>query len=129
MNGIYNWFVLNNIFGDNFSLNGSQVCNMKSTALDGRLSVDFVTVQKVINPSPRWKEWNEIYIKLDFFGVNEVHTKITDENFVITDFSIKIDSGRYILNIRSEKGSFIKAEFSTGGLVQNVKPIPMDSDF
>lgn len=128
MNGIYNWFVLNNIFGDNFSLNGSQVCNMKSTPFDGRLSIDIVTVQKVINPSPRWKEWNEIYIGLDFFDVNEIHTKITYENFIITDFSIEPYNKRYILNIRSEKNGFIKA-VSTGGIVQNVRPMPMDSDF
>lgn len=128
MNGIYNWFVLNNIFGDNFSLNGSQVCNMKSTPFDGRLSIDIVTVQKVINPSPRWKEWNEIYIGFDFFDVNEIHTKITYENFIITDFSIEPYNKRYILNIRSEKNGFIKA-VSTGGIVQNVRPMPMDSDF
>lgn len=108
MNGIYNWFALDNIFGDNFSLKGSQVCNMKSTPFDGRLSVDFITIQKVINPSPRWKEWNEIYIRLDF--------------------STEPYNQKYILNIRSEKNSFIKA-VSTGGIVQNVRPMPMDSDF
>lgn len=128
MNGIYNWFVLDNIFGDNFSLKGSQVYNMKSTPFDGRLSVDFITVQKVITPSPRWKEWNEIYIRLDFFDVNEIQTKITDENFIITDFSTEPYNQKYILNIRSEKNSFIKA-VSTGGIVQNVRPMPMDSDF
>lgn len=128
MNGIYNWFVLNNIFGDNFSLNGSQVCNMKSTPFDGRLSIDIVTVQKVINPSPRWKEWNKIYIGLDFFDVNEIHTKITYENFIIADLSIEPYNKRYILNIRSEKNGFIRA-VSTGGIVQNVRPMLMDSDF
>lgn len=129
MNGIDNWFILNNIFGNNFSLIGTWIDNIRSTPLDGRLTIDFITENEVINPSPRWKKWDKIYITLDVFGVCEIHTKITDENFIVTDFSIKQCNERYILDIYGKNNSFIKAEFAAGGLIQNVKPIITDSDF
>lgn len=85
--------------------------------------MDIITDHDVKKPSPRWTEWKRICVRLDFFGVREMHTKTVSDKFIVREFVIKSNKDSYSMKVVSENGDFIIAEFGTGGLVQNIKPL------
>ncbi len=120
---IYNCFVLYDIFGDDFNFISSEIDCIRSETFAGRLSMDIITDHDVKKPSPRWTKWERICVRLDFFGVREMHTKIVSDKFVVREFVINSNKDLYSMKVVSENGDFIIAEFGTGGLVQNIKPL------
>lgn len=123
MESIYNCFVLYDTFGDDFNFIGSEIDCIRSETFAGRLSMDIITDHDVKKPSPRWTEWKRICVRLDFFGVREMHTKTVSDKFIVREFVIKSNKDSYSMKVVSENGDFIIAEFGTGGLVQNIKPL------
>lgn len=67
MNGIENWFVLTNIFGNDFSFIESKVEYLRNEIFAGRISLDFIINCNVKNPPSKWSKWDNVYVKIDFF--------------------------------------------------------------
>ena len=123
MIGIDNWFVLNNIFGDDFSLSNSILDVVNFSAIGGRLSLDIIVNCKVENPPRKWEKWDRVYVKLDFFGVKEALFIVNYMKFEISSFMIEeVEENQYRLDIQSVKKDKINCLFG-GASVQNVKPL------
>nr|MDE5620713.1 hypothetical protein [Ruminococcus sp.] len=95
MESIDNCFVLYDTFGDDFNFIGSEIDCVRSEIFAGRLSVDVITDHDVKKPSPRWTKWKRICVRLDFFGVREMHTKIVSDKFIVKEFVIKSNKDSY----------------------------------
>lgn len=66
-NGIENGFILTNIFGDDFNFVNSEVEYSRSEIMAGRMSLDIIVNQNVKYPPNKWKEWEKVYVKINFF--------------------------------------------------------------
>ncbi len=88
MNGIVNWTVLTNIFGDDFNFKDASIEYIKGEPLGRSVYIDFIVNSKVINPPTRWKHWDNICVKIDFAFVKKLYWQIESKEFNIQMFSI-----------------------------------------
>ena len=121
MKGIINWFVLSNIFGDDFQLKGALIDNIKVEPLGGNLYIEFIIDNKVITPPKRWKHWDKVYLKIDFFFVKKLRWKIVNRHFIVKSISIQENQPLYIV-IKDENGNILEFDFEAAQ-IQNIKPL------
>ncbi len=122
MNGIVNWCVLTNIFGNDFNFMEASIEYIRSEPLNGSIYIDFVVNSKVINPPKRWKHWDKVYVKIDFAFVKKLYLQIESKKFNIQKFSIQQCQQEFGVEIRDS--SFNVIEFNFGAArIQNVKPL------
>ena len=122
MNGIINWNVLTNIFGDDFNFTDASIKYIKSEPLDGTVYIDFVVNSKVINPPKRWKHWDKIYVKIYFDCVKRLYWQIESNEFNIRIFSIQQHKQDFCIEIKDSNFNVIEFDFAVSR-VQNVKPL------
>ena len=121
-NGIENGFILTNIFGDDFNSVNSEVEYSRSEIMAGRMSLDIIVNQNVKYPPNKWKEWEKVYVKIDFWGIKEISSKVYRLPFIISKISVVYKQNLYEISIQSKNNDFIKCKFILSR-IQNVKPL------
>lgn len=122
MNGIVNWNVLTNIFGNDFNFTDASIEYIRSEPLGGSVYIDFVVNSKVVNPPTRWKYWDKIYVKIDFAFVKKLYWQMESKEFNIRMFSIQQHQQAFGIEIRDSNFNVIEFNFEAAR-VQNVKPL------
>lgn len=122
MKGIENWFALQKIFGEDITLADSMIENSILDAIAGKMSLDIVVSHEVKNPPIKWKEWEKVYLKIDFFCIKEAQSFVNNGQFEIGVFTISEKENRYELNIQGKKNDRIGCMFAVGR-IQNIKPL------
>lgn len=117
-----NWFVLTNIYGDDFEFENSEVEYSRSEIMASRMSLDIIVSKEVKYPPNKWKKWEKVYVKIDFFGVKEIFSKVDRVPFIISKISVTYEQNLYEINIQSKNNDFIKCKFMLSR-IQNVKPL------
>lgn len=120
--GIENWFALEKIFGEDITLSDSVIENSILDAIAGRMSLDIVVSHAVKNPPIKWKEWEKVYLKINFFCIKEAQSFVNNGPFEIGVFAISEKGNRYELNIQGKKNDRIECMFAVGR-IQNIKPL------
>lgn len=126
MKGIENWFALEKIFGEDITLTDSMIENSILDAIAGKMSLDIIVGHKVKNPPAKWKKWEKVYLKIDFFCVKEAQTFVNNGPFEMEIFEIREKGNRYELNVQGKKNDRISCIFAAGR-IQNIKPLVFNS--
>lgn len=126
MKGIENWFALEKIFGDDITMTDSIIENSILDAIGGKMSLEIIFNCEVKNPPVKWKKWEKIYLKIDFFCVRETQSFINNGPFEIGTFTISEMENKYELNIQGKKNDKISCIFAVGK-IQNIKPLVRNS--
>lgn len=121
MLGFDNWFVIQNMYGEDFSFLNAEIYNLKADGLCGTLELEVEAGETVKCPPKRWKKWDKTYITIEFFCVNNINMKIDDEHLVISDFSIDKIDDRYIMKI-SCGDNIIICQYMVAR-IQNITPL------
>ena len=103
MHGIVNWFVLSNIFGNDFQFTNALIEYVRSEPLAGDISMEFVIGSKVINPPAKWKQWDKVYVKIDFSFVKKLYYRIENKQFIIQTFTIRTHLFIFCIKKRPKK--------------------------
>lgn len=122
MKGIENWFVLEKIFGENIVLTDSTIENSILDVIAGRMSLDIIVGCEVKSPPAKWKNWEKVYLKIDFFCIKEAQSFVNNGSFDIEAFVIGEKENRYELNIQGKKNDRISCVFAVGR-IQNIRPL------
>ncbi len=122
MNGIVNWNVLSNIFGNDFEFTDALIDYIRAEPLGGDISIDLVMSKKVINPPAKWKKWDKVYVKIDFSFVKRLKWKVENKQFIIQMFSIEKQQQSFFAEIRDANCNVIEFDFQAAR-VQNIKPL------
>ena len=122
MHGIVNWFVLSNIFGNDFQFTNALIEYVRSEPLSGDIYIELVISNKVINPPAKWKQWDKVYVKIDFSFVRKLYYRIENKQFMIQTFAIRTQQQAFCMEIRDNNCNIIEFEFEAAR-VQNVKPL------
>ena len=122
MHGIVNWFVLSNIFGNDFQFTNALIEYVRSEPLSGDISMEFVISNKVINPPAKWKQWDKVYVKIDFSFVRKLYYRIKNKQFMIQTFAIRTQEQAFCMEIRDRNCNIIEFEFEAAH-IQNVKSL------
>ncbi|MDE7121705.1 MAG: hypothetical protein K2O42_06045 [Oscillospiraceae bacterium] len=128
MDGIVNWFVLSNIFGSDFQFINATIEYVRSEPLSGDIYLEFVVSNKVINPPSKWKQWDKVYVKIDFSFVRKLCYRIENTQFVIQTFSIRTKQQAFCMEITDGNQNIIEFEFEAAR-VQNVKPLVYNEEY
>lgn len=128
MNGIVNWYVLSNIFGDDFQFTGALIDYIRSEPVGGEVYIEFIVGNKAINPPARWKHWDKVYVKIDFSFVKRFQWRIENKHFIIKTISIQRKQQAFCLEIKDENGNVIEFDFEAAR-IQNVKPLTYNEEF
>lgn len=121
-NGITNWNILTNIFGDNFQFTDAVIDNLKTIPLDRTVSIGFITDRQVLHPPAKWERWDKVCICIDFAFVKEVHYWIQGTDYTIRSCSIQKTDDVFRIEIQFGKNDSI-AFFYEAARIQNVKPM------
>lgn len=127
MKGIINWYVLSNIFGDDFQLTGALIDNIIDEPLGGNLHIEFIIDNKVTTPPNRWKHWDKVYLKIDFSFVKNLRRKIVNRRFIVKSISVQENQPLY-MEIKDENGNVLEFDFEAA-LIQNIKPLTYNEKF
>lgn len=123
MKGIENWFAVERIFGENITLYHAVIKNSIYNLLDGSVTMDIFLSCEVKNPPAKWKKWDKVYLKVNFFCVSEAYFVLRKTSFTIADFTINEEGEhRYRLNMQSEANDKLSFLFGLGR-IQNIKPL------
>lgn len=122
MHGIVNWFVLSNIFGNDFQFTDALIEYVRSEPLSGNIYIEFVISNKVINPPARWKQWDKVYVKIDFSFVRKLYYRIENKQFMIQTFTIRTQEQAFFIKITDRNCNIIEFAFEAAR-IQNVKPL------
>ena len=87
----------------------------------GDLSIDFIISCKVVNPPNKWKEWDKVYVKIDFSFVKNLSWQGESVNFLVQTFIIN-KTQSYEAELKDICGSVLIFNFEAAR-VQNVKPL------
>ncbi|MDE7094445.1 MAG: hypothetical protein K2O52_06005 [Oscillospiraceae bacterium] len=128
MHGIVNWFVLSNIFGNDFQFTNALIEYVRSEPLSGDISMEFVISNKVINPPAKWKQWDKVYVKIDFSFVRKLYYRIKNKQFMIQTFAIRTQEQAFCMEIRDRNCNIIEFEFEAAR-IQNVKPLIYNEEY
>ncbi|MDE5738046.1 MAG: hypothetical protein K2H93_06765 [Oscillospiraceae bacterium] len=128
MHGIVNWFVLSNIFGNDFQFTNALIEYVRSEPLSGDISMEFVISNKVINPPAKWKQWDKVYVKIDFSFVRKLYYRIKNKQFMIQTFAIRTQEQAFCMEIRDRNCNIIEFEFEAA-CIQNVKPLIYNEEY
>lgn len=121
-NGITNWNVLTNIFGDDFPFTDAVIDNLKIMPLDRTVSIGFITNCKVLHPPAKRERWDKVCICIDFAFVKELDYQIQKTDFTIRSCSIQKTDDTFQLEIQCGKNDRITFSYEAAR-IQNVKPL------
>lgn len=99
MIGFDNWFVIQNIYGEEFSFQNAEILNLKADGLCRTLNLEIEVDNTVKHPPKRWKRWDKTYITIEFFCTNNISFTINQEHLSISNFSIDKSEDSYIMKI------------------------------
>ncbi len=125
--GIDNEFILNNIFGDNDIFKNAQLINLNWQLSDERMEISIKTPCKVLVPPKKWTEWDYVYIKIDFFGIEKLIIDIDKKEMYIESYCMREDDMKNIFEFNLNKNRSIYCKFEIAR-IQNIKPIKRDED-
>ena len=127
MDGICNWFVLTKIFGSNYNLVGSRIYRMIDDPFNRKLSMEFIIGDDVIQPPERWKKWEKVYAKIDFWDVRKLTREIQGTRFIVSDLVVLKETQMVSVKMKDENDNSIEFIFEDAR-IQTVKPIIMNKD-
>jgi hypothetical protein len=114
------------IFGEDITMTDSIIENSILDAIGGKMSLEIIFNSEVKNPPAKWKTWEKIYLKIDFFCVRETQTFINNGPFEISTLTISEMENEYELNIQGKENDKISCIFAMGR-IQNIKPLVRNS--
>lgn len=122
MIGIDNDFILKKIFGIDNIFGGSKIYNINWNYCSERMELELIVNSKVENPPAKWKEWREVYIRIDFLGIQNIKTDIKSSEEVITSWKIIENNGKFVLYVHHASKELFQIKFEIAH-IQNIKPI------
>ena len=132
MLGIENWFVLEQIFGETFDLQGELLDNMTVHPLGGSVFLEWIVSKPVLHAPKRWHTYEKVYISLDLFGVSdtEIHTVSADHMVYIPFVMRSVHTGPvaehlFRLVMESENGDSFCFVYQSAR-IRNVRPVKLD---
>lgn len=129
MNGIENWFVLTDIFGDDFSFVNSQIECINSQPFAGNVWFDIIVGNEVKKPPKKWNKWEKVHLCINFFTANETYFNIINSNkFIIKHCDVTNKEDRYNVTIEGVNGDVVKLDFWSAR-IQNIKPLVYNTKY
>lgn len=120
--GIDNAFVLESIFGNFDVFSGAEITNVNWQLSDAKIEISIQTQCEVLNPPPKWGNWDGVYINLEIFGIEELVMNINKNKMYIDSCRMSEENKKYVFQFNLNDNRCIKCRFETAR-VQNIKPI------
>lgn len=134
MKGFDNPFVIENVFGNELSFTGEQIYALKTDAFGSCVEIQWYISQKPVSPPDKWGNFDKVLLRIDFWGVREIHTVFRPgfnpefKAFIVGKYEVsELDGGAYKLMIESVEGHRIEFDYEIAR-VQNVKPMVKSPD-
>lgn len=121
MIGIDNDFILKNIFEVDNVFNTSKIYNINWQYSSERMELELIVNNMVKNPPKKWREWNEIYMRIDFWGIQDIKIDLNYSGAVIDSWNILEDNGKFVLYAYLANKKLIQIRYEIAH-IQNIKP-------
>ena len=123
MIGFDNWFVVEEIFGQEFSFSDAEIVNVVVNGLSGELVLELQVSDLVRKPPKKWEKWDLVYIKISFFGVKEISMYVNHEHIHINQFLVEKREKDFEHKLQVLCGeNYIHCNYSMAR-IQNIKPL------
>lgn len=128
MRGIENWFVLSEIFGDDFQFMGAEIEQIIDEPLGGTLSIGFIIDDPVLNPPKKWEHWDKVYVRLYFAFIRRLRWQMEGRKpFLVQSMTVRQEDA-LCMELRDASGNLLEFEFEAAR-IQNVKPMVYNEEF
>ena len=131
MDGFSNWFVLENIFGESFDLNGKELYDMSLCLFKKEFRISIIIEDSAVNLPRKWVGREKFFAEISFYNVEDFSSHICSDacrsipkvnQFVIKSFNMsKSESSRISVKTECETGDTVEFSFESGK-VSRIKP-------
>lgn len=130
MEGFDNWFVIQKIYGEDFTFLNAEIMNAKADGLCGTLELELQVSDIVKCPPKRWKKWDKTYITIEFFCVKSITMSIINgEHLVISSFSTKRINNNYNYILEIACGDDVIICHYDVARIQKITPLIWNEEF
>ena len=121
LKGIDNAIIIKNIFGEKNIFEKAELLNISYQMIDSRIELSILLHDEPINIPKKWGEFESVYLRIEFYGLNSLTINLKEDRPRIDDVSIFNDNDKYNCRIFMNDEQQIQFIFEIAR-VQNIKP-------
>ena len=121
LKGIDNANIITNIFGEKNVFKKAKLLNISYQMIDSRMELSILIHDEPINIPKKWGEFESVYLKIEFYGLNSLKINLKEDRPLIDNFSIYNNNDKYDCRISMNDEQQIQCIFEIAR-VQNIRP-------